>query len=92
MLRIQFILVVVRRGRDFLDVPVPIRRNQRDIINLQTFYTAVKIRRERALHERLEQELLSLMIQKDGSPTMRKLSATRGRVYEERVWFDKRFK
>ena len=89
-LRLQLILVATRRGRDFLDVPTPNRRNQRDIISLQTFYTAVKQRKERNFVERLKQELLALTLHKKISSTLKQRSQFMARVYEERVWVDKR--
>jgi len=89
-IRIQFILVATRQGRNVLEVPTPIRRNQRDIINLQVFYSAVNKRRERAFYERLEQEFLSLSLHQDQSTTLKQRTQTIHRVYEERVWADKR--
>lgn len=51
-LRMQFILVAKRQGKQVLEIPVPIRRNKRDIMNIQAFYLAVKRRRERNLYEK----------------------------------------
>lgn len=51
-LRINFLLAPRRQGKQFLDVPVPVRRNKRDIINIQTMAMAIHRRRERQLTER----------------------------------------
>jgi len=51
-LRMQFLLVAKRQGKVFLEVPVPVRRNKRDILNIQTLYSAITRRRERSLYER----------------------------------------
>jgi len=84
-LRIQLILVYRRQGRTFLDVPTPNRRRQRDIINLHSFYTAVKKRSERHFPERFKQELLSLTLFKAQSPTLKQRSQFIARIHEERV-------
>jgi ribosomal protein S7 len=89
-LRTQFLLLAKRQGKKILEVPVPIRRNKRDIMNLQTFYSAVTQRRERDLCERLEQEFLALSLYQAGSTTLRKRSQHMHRVYEERVNMEKR--
>jgi ribosomal protein S7 len=47
-LRIQFLLASKRKGRNLISVPVPVRRNKRDVLNIQTLYKAVTSRRERA--------------------------------------------
>lgn len=51
-LRIQFLLLPKRKAKQILDVPVPVRRNKRDILNIQTLYNAITKRRERDLSER----------------------------------------
>ena len=47
-LRIQFLLASKRKGRNLISVPVPVRRNKRDVLNTQTLYKAVTSWRERA--------------------------------------------
>ena len=89
-LRLQFLLVARRQGRNVIDVPTPIRRNKRDIMNLQTFYSAVQKRRERNLFERLEQELLDLTLRQEQSTTLRQRNIHMTKVYEERVNMQKR--
>lgn len=89
-LRLQFILVAKRQGKTILDVPTPIRRNKRDIMNIQTFYSAIKRRRERGLAERVEQELLALSLHQPQSTTLRQRNLHMARVYEERVNMEKR--
>lgn len=89
-LRIQFLLLSRRQGKVFLDVPVPVRRNKRDVINIQTLSNAIRRRRERELSERWEQELLSLALSPSTSPTLRQRSANLAKVYEERVNMEKR--
>jgi ribosomal protein S7 len=89
-LRMQFLLVAKRQGKTIVDVPTPIRRNKRDIMNIQTFYSAVKRRRERELPERLEQEFLALTLQQPQSTTLRQRNQYMAKVYEERVNMEKR--
>jgi ribosomal protein S7 len=91
-LRLQFILVSRREGKKILDVPVPIRRNKRDTLNIQTLYSATTRRRERDLSERVEQELLALSVDRSQSATLRQRNAYMSKVYEERVNMEKRWK
>jgi ribosomal protein S7 len=84
-LRIQFLLVSRRKGRKILSVPVPVRRNKRDVISLQTLYKAISDRRERVLSTRIEKELVSLAFKYRQSPLVRKNSTHLAQVYEERV-------
>ncbi len=51
-LRTQFTLAPKRKGKQILDVPVPVRRNKQDTLNLQIIAKAIFRRRERAIHER----------------------------------------
>ena len=51
-LRIQFLLASKRKGRNLISVPVPVRRNKRDVLNIQTLYKAVTSRRERVAPRR----------------------------------------
>ena len=88
----QFLLVAKRQGKTILDIPTPIRRNKRDIMNIQTFYSAITRRRERDLSERLEQELLALTLQQPQSTTLRQRNLFMAKVYEERVNMEKRWK
>lgn len=46
-LRVQFTLVSRRQGRNFIDIPNPVRRNKRDVLNLQLMYTSISARPER---------------------------------------------
>lgn len=81
-LRIQFLLPVRRKGKQLLPVPTPVRRNKRDVLNLQTLYLSIKARRARSLAERCEEELTTLFL----DPTSnRQRSAHLARVYQERV-------
>jgi len=89
-LRMQFLLVAKRQSKQILEVPVPIRRNKRDIMNIQMFYNAILRRRERSLYERLEQELITLTVQQAQSTTLRQRNAYMAKVYEERVNMEKR--
>lgn len=91
-LRIQFILLQRRESRKFVDVPVPVRRNKRDVMNLQTLYGAISNRRERALWERIHQELTAITFQPRQASTLRALTVHLHRVYGERVSMDKRWK
>lgn len=51
-LHVQFLLLPKRKARKILDVPVPVRRNKRDILNIQTLYNAITRRKERDFNER----------------------------------------
>jgi ribosomal protein S7 len=89
-LRIQFLLVQRRQGRTFLNVPMPVRRNKRDILNIQALYKAICGRRERKLEERIQLELLALTFEPNQAPIMRAQSAHLAQVYVERVYMDRR--
>lgn len=89
-LRIQFLLVSRRKGRKILNVPVPVRRNKRDVLNVQTLYKAISSRSERTLSERIYQELLALTFKANQSTTMRQRSAHLRSVYDERVHMEYR--
>jgi ribosomal protein S7 len=84
-LRRPLALVSCRKGRTVVNVPVPVRRNKRDVENLQVLYKAIRIRRERDFAERIEQELISLTTKHAQSPTLRARSASLRAVYDERV-------
>jgi len=89
-LRIQFILVQRRQARNLINVPVPVRRNKRDVLSLQTLYKAIASRRERTLSERIQLELSALTVQPRHSNTMRAQNTHLAQVYEERVYMDRR--
>jgi ribosomal protein S7 len=89
-LNVPFLLVPTRKSKTILDVPTPVRRNKRDVLSIQTFYNAIKRRRERELHEKIEQELVSLTIRQEQSTTLRQRSSFFARVYEERANLDYR--
>jgi ribosomal protein S7 len=91
-LRIQFILRQRRKGRVYLNVPFPVKRNKRDVLNLHTLYKAISNRRERSLSERIQFELSALTFEPRQSTTMRARSAHLAQVYEERVYMDRRWK
>jgi ribosomal protein S7 len=91
-LRVQFILVQRRQARNLINVPVPVRRNKRDVLSLQTLYKAITSRRERLLSERIQLELAALTFQPRQSTTMRARNAHLALVYEERVYMDRRWK
>lgn len=89
-LRVQFILGQRRQGRTMLNIPIPVKRNKRDVISLQTLYKAITNRRERSLSERIQLELGALTFQPRQSTTMRARNAHLAQVYEERVYMNKR--
>lgn len=89
-LRVQFILVQRRQARALINVPVPVRRNKRDVLSLQTLYKAITGRRERTLSERIQLELAALTFQPRQSTTMRSRNAHLAQVYEERVYMERR--
>jgi ribosomal protein S7 len=88
-LRLQFLLASFRKGRKILNVPVPIRRNKRDVLNLQTVTNAVKRRDERRFVDRLSAELINL-VRSDDNATSRQITTHNSRVYDERVNMDYR--
>jgi small subunit ribosomal protein S7 len=89
-LRVQFILAQRRQGRNFINVPFPVRRNKRDVLNLQTLYKAITSRRDRSLSERIQLELNTLTFQLRQSSTMRARNTHFAQVYDERVYMDRR--
>jgi len=89
-LRIQFLLLQRRQARNLINVPVPVRRNKRDVLSLQTLYNAIIGRRERNLSERIRLELSALTFQPRQSTTMRAQNSHLALVYEERVYMDRR--
>jgi ribosomal protein S7 len=89
-LRIQFILKQRRQGRKLVNVPFPVRRNKRDVLNLQTIYSAVTNRRERVLSERIQHELSVLAFEPRQSTTMRARNSHLHEVYEARVDMERR--
>lgn len=89
-LNVPFQLVPTRKSKTILDVPTPLRRNKRDILSIQTFYNAIKKRRERELFEKVEQELLSLTVRQEQSTTLRQRNSLLFRIYEERANLDYR--
>lgn len=89
-LRVQFVLVAKREGRKTVEVPVPVRRNKRDIMNIQLFANAVRKRHDRAFTDSLLQELTTLTLKKDQSPTLRQLDTLAHKVYDERTNMEKR--
>lgn len=89
-LRVQMVIVQKRQGRNLINVPVPVRRNKRDVLNLQTLYKAITSRRERTLSERIQQELSALTFQPRQSTTLRAHSTALHQVYDERVYMERR--
>lgn len=90
LLRVQFILPLRRKGRQLVPVPVPARRNKRDVLNIQLLYHAIQRRRERSLSERIALELSTLAFKQRQAPTMRDRNADLHKVYEARVNMDMR--
>ena len=84
-LRIQFILVQRRKARELLSVPVPVRRNKRDVLNLQTLYKAISGRHERTLSERIQLELFALTFKYQQAPTFRARNAHLVQVFNDRT-------
>jgi len=84
-LRVQFLLASRRKGRKILDVPVPVRRNKRDVISLQTIYNAISARKERLLSDRIRVTLEQLHHRPEQSTLIRQQTAMLARVYQERV-------
>jgi len=87
---IPLLLVARRQGKIILEIPVPVRRNKRDTINIQIFYNAVNLRRERTLCSRLVEEFLALTLHRNQSTVLRNRSQLFSKIYEERVNIDKR--
>ena len=91
-LHVQFLLLPKRKARKILDVPVPVRRNKRDVLNLQILYNAITRRKERNFTERWEQELATLTIARGQSATLRQRNLQIAKIYEERVYIEERWK
>jgi ribosomal protein S7 len=89
-LRAQFTLVHRRQGNIYIAIPVPVRRNKRDVLNLQLLYYAISNRRERSVWERIYQELTACAHQPRQAPAFRTLSAHLYRVYGEQIHEDRR--
>ena len=89
-LRVQFLLPLRRKGRQLVAVPVPVRRNKRDVLNIQALYRAIQKRRERSLSERIALELTALTFKHRQASTIRQRSADLRKVYEARVDMDLR--
>lgn len=83
--RVPLILVAARRGRTVESVPVPVRRNKRNVLNIQILYKAIRLRRERNLSERVEQELVALTTKRSSSLTVRTRNANFRKIYDDRV-------
>jgi ribosomal protein S7 len=84
-LRVQFQLPFRRRGRQLIAVPVPVRRNRRDILSIHYLYRAIQKRRERSLSERISTELIALAFKHRQASTIRQRSAEIRKVYDARV-------
>lgn len=89
-LRVQFMLVAKREGKKMIDIPAPVRRNKRDIMNIQVFANAVRKRQDREFTESLLQELVTLTLRKEHSPTLRQLALASHKIYDERTNMQKR--
>jgi len=89
-LRVQFLLPLRRKGRQLVAVPVPVRRNKRDVLNIQALYRAIQKRRERSLSERIALELTALTFKHRQASTIRQRSSDVRKVYEARVDMDLR--
>lgn len=88
--RTQFLLVNVRNGNTREQVPVPVRRNKRDVCSLQSVARAVRGRAERTLAERIQLEFVAIYYIKSTASTLKKRNAYFFKIYEERVLRDKR--
>ena len=84
-LRVPLVLVSVRHGRTVESVPVPVRRNKRNVLNIHILYKAIRVRRERNLSERVEQELVALTTKRSSSLTVRARTANFRKIFEDRV-------
>lgn len=89
-LRVQFVLAQRRQGRSFINVPFPVRRNKRDVLNLQTLFKVIVSRKDRSLTERIQLELNTLTFQSRTSSTIRARNAQLAKVYDERVYMERR--
>ena len=89
-LRVQFTLPLRRKGRQLIPFPNPVRRNKRDVLNIQALYGAIKKRRERTLSERIALELTALTFIHRQAATLRERSADVRKVYEARADMDLR--
>lgn len=78
-------MVSRRRGRSFIDVPVPVRRNKRDILGVQSLFSAIRHRSERQLSDRIFLELDALTAQPRYATPIRARSAQFEKIYKERI-------
>lgn len=89
-LRSQLLLLPRRKGKKILSIPVPIRRNKRDLISIHALYRAIILRKDRVFFRNISDELISLTLDQTSSLTLRDLSSQKQRVFEERVNMDLR--
>jgi ribosomal protein S7 len=87
-----FLVTPVRRGKTVEEVPTPIRRNKRYILNVQTFYNAVFRRKEKTFSEKMQQELLELTVNKQQSATLKDRNAFFFKIHDLRANLDYRWK
>ena len=88
ILRVQFLLIPRRKAKKMLNVPVPIRRNKRDLLSVHTLYLSIIKRKEKFFYKNISLELFSLTADQQSSVTMRGLSSHKYQVFEERVNMD----
>jgi ribosomal protein S7 len=89
-LRISFQIVYRRRGRILEPVPVPVRRNKRDSLNMQLLYRIIRERRERSLAERISEEIVMLASTPRSAASVRRRSADTRVIYEARTTMELR--
>ena len=89
-LRVQFLLLPRRKAKKILSIPVPVRRNKRDLISVHTLYLSIVKRKEKPFYKNISSELVSLTADQQSSVTMRGLSTYKHQVFEERVNMDLR--
>jgi ribosomal protein S7 len=91
-LHVPMLLVDRRKGKTIESVPVTVRRNKRVSLALTALSNAVRARRERALHERIQQELLAVTAGAAQSTTIRTQTAAKRLQAEERANYERRYR
>lgn len=90
-LRVQLLLVPRRKAKRIINVPVPVRRNKRELLSLQSLYSSINRRKvSRLLSENIVAELVSLTFDQNQSPLLRDVSKYKQMVFDERVNMDSR--
>jgi ribosomal protein S7 len=78
-------LVTGRKGKGVFVAPVPVQRNKRETMAVQTFATAVVRRSERSFTKRVENEIVSQTTDPLHSSTLRARDSLFSAAFENRA-------